>query len=133
MDTYNAEPIHVCTDPAAAGHQPFRQGPVTASEEDRDPEAEAAWAAERQQQDQREEALIVAGRVRRSFAEGLIRPSGAKTAEPLLRLVVRDSLLTVLDDSDVDQLRALGELVGVSVPPEVEEWEPVLDAFTQAV
>src|SRR2546430_1906096 len=35
VDTYNAEPIHVCTDPAASGHQPFRQGPVTASEEDR--------------------------------------------------------------------------------------------------
>src|SRR5437879_7975881 len=44
VDTYNAEPIHVCTDPAASGHQPFRQGPATASEEDRDPEAKAAWA-----------------------------------------------------------------------------------------
>ncbi|MBJ7597343.1 ParB/RepB/Spo0J family partition protein [Candidatus Nephthysia bennettiae] len=130
VDTFNGEPIHVCTDPAAAGHQPFRQGPVTAAEEDRDPEA--AWAAERQRQDQREEALIVASRVRRSFAEGLIRPSGAKTADSLLRLVVRESLIAVLDESDLDQLRALGELVGVTVSQEIEEWEPVLEAFTQA-
>ncbi|MBJ7599752.1 ParB/RepB/Spo0J family partition protein [Candidatus Nephthysia bennettiae] len=133
VDSFNGEPIHVCTDPAAAGHQPFRQGPVTAAEEDRDPEAEAAWAVERQRQDQREEALIVASRVRRSFAEGLIRPSGAKTADSLLRLVVRESLIAVLDESDLDQLRALGELVGVTVPQEIEEWEPVLEAFTEAV
>jgi hypothetical protein len=37
--------------------------PATGGEEARDPEAEAALAAERQRQDQREEALIVAGRV----------------------------------------------------------------------
>lgn len=133
VDTHNAEPIHVCTDPAGAGHQPFRQSPLPGGEEVRDPEAEAAWEAERQRRDQREEALIVAGRVRRSFAAGLVRPSGAKTAEPLLRLVVRDGLLAVLDESDPDELRGLGELLGVSVPPEIEDWEPMLEAFTQAV
>jgi hypothetical protein len=45
--------------------------------------------------------------------------------------VVRDSLLSILDESDVDELRALGEMVGVTVPKEIEEWEPVLEAFTE--
>jgi hypothetical protein len=74
----------------------------------------------------------VAGRVRRRFAECLVRPSGATAAEPLLRLVVRDSLIAVLDKSDPDQIRALGQLLGLSVPEEIEEWEPVLEAFIQA-
>jgi ParB family transcriptional regulator, chromosome partitioning protein len=132
VDTYNAEPIHVCTDPDAAGHQPLRQHPLRA-EEERDPEAEAALEAERQRQDQRQEALIVAARVRRSFAQDLVRPSGMKAAEPLLRLAVRDAVLSALDESDPDEIRTLGEMIGVTIPDQIEEWEPVLEAFIHAI
>jgi ParB family transcriptional regulator, chromosome partitioning protein len=135
VDTYNAEPVHVCTDPAAAGHQPFRQHPLRAEneEDERDPDAEEAWEAERQRQDQRQEALIVAARVRRSFAQGLVQPSGMKAAEPLLRLAVRDAVIDALDDSDPDEIRSLGEMLGVTITDQIEEWEPVLEAFTQAI
>jgi hypothetical protein len=124
VDSYNAEPIHVCTDPVAAGHQRFHRNPLRADEDEPDsqgdPEAEAAWEAERERQNQREEALIVAARVRRSFAQGLVRPSGMKAAEPMLRLAVRDTVLSSLDDSDVEELRALGEMLGVNIPEEIE-------------
>jgi hypothetical protein len=75
----------------------------------------------------------VAARVRRSFAQGLVRPGGMKAAEPLLRLAVRDTVLSSLDDSDVEELRALGEMLGVNIPEEIEEWEPVLEGFVQAI
>jgi hypothetical protein len=53
--------------------------------------------------------------------------------QPLLRLAVRDTVLATLDDSDVDELRVLGEMLGVSIPQEIEEWEPVLEGFVQAI
>ena len=133
VDSYRAEPIYVCTDPVGAGHQPLPQRLHRTQEEERDPEAEAVWEAERERQNQRQEALIVAGRVRRAFAEGLIHAGGIKAAEPLLRLAVHDVLLGSLEDNDPEEIRDLGQLLGVSVPEEIEDWEPVLEAFVQAV
>jgi hypothetical protein len=42
-------------------------------------------------------------------------------------------VLSSLDDSDVEELRALSEMLGVNIPEEIEEWGPVLEGFVQAI
>jgi hypothetical protein len=40
VNSYNAEPIHACTDPGDAGHQRFQRNPLRADEGDPDSEGD---------------------------------------------------------------------------------------------
>jgi ParB/RepB/Spo0J family partition protein len=92
VDSYNPEPIHICTDPVAAGHQRFQLNPLRADEaspdSERDPEAEADWESERERQNQREGGSDRGGsrppllRARPGPAE---RHEGSRTSAPVGR------------------------------------------------